>query len=252
MKRYFYIVLLTSLIISCSEESSKEQNMLSEALSKLLVDKKITLDKLTDVTSEFASLMKNNPNEASNLAFYWDSLSKLDEFPENLLPHGVLEKNSLKDFTSQKIDLYASQIEENLSKKDIEDEQLKLSKSFVEKQNKEIKNWTGEIIYIDLYKQKELDIALSIITKQDVARKEVGENIYKCKYTIEVSQESSTKRGTKGISRSGELYEKIKQLKEGDLVKFSANIINVTDNTPKTGIFLGTHFEIELTDISKK
>ena len=70
-----------------------------------------------------------------------------------------------------------------------------------------------------------------------------------CGITIEADQATSKKYGYKGVVRSGALYEKMKNLKEGDKVIFSADVIDATDNTEKTGLNLSTLIHLKITDI---
>ena len=103
-----------------------------------------------------------------------------------------------------------------------------------------------------MFKDKELDISIAIQKRQKVGKKSISGNTLDCIITIEATQATSEKYGYKGIIRSGELYEKVKKLAEGDKVIFSAKVINASDNIEKTGLNLSTLFFIELIDIHKQ
>lgn len=167
------------------------------------------------------------------------------EEPQNL--------NSFQNiFVSQKIEQFSSQIKEGKSANEIKSEANETSKNLLKKENNELTDWEGEIISIDMFKDKELDLSITIQKRKIVGQKTISGKTMDCGITIEASQGTNKKFGFKGISRNGELYEKVKNLKEGDKVIFSAKVIDVWDNNEATGLNLSTILHIALTDIRKK
>lgn len=168
-----------------------------------------------------------------------------------------IEQNAVQlDFIKKKTDQFRQLIESGATADDIKKQANSLTKSLIKAENNELKDWEGVIIGVDMFKEKNLDIAITIKPKEIVGKKTITKNgkdfTFNCGITIEATQGDSKKYGYKGISRQGELYEKVQQLKEGDEVVFSAKVVDILDNTEATGLNLSTLLEINLTDIRKK
>lgn len=168
----------------------------------------------------------------------------------------TVEETSLtqiqSDFLNSKQEQFTDLIAGNKSADVIKSEAAKLTQSFVSENNGTMTDWEGEIISIDMYKDKELDIAVSFLPRAIVGQKTLNGKTFDCGITIEGGQASSEKHGYVGIPRKGELFEKLSGLTTGDKVVLSAKIVDAMDNTEKTGLNLSTYFQIELTDIRKK
>ena len=169
----------------------------------------------------------------------------------------TVNSNSIQTkFVSEKTSQFKKLIISGSSTNEIKKQANSLTKSFLKEQNNQLTDWTGKIIWIDMFKGKELDIAITIKPKEIVGQKTITKNgqnyTFDCGITIEADQGISKKYGCKGIVRNGELYEKIKKLKKGDKVIFSAKVVDTSDNTEKTGLNLSTSLHLEIIDINKQ
>lgn len=161
--------------------------------------------------------------------------------------------NSIQaDFLTKKTEEFRNQINSGASADEIKQKQKSLTKSFLKEQKNKLVDWTGVVISVDMFQDTELDIAITIQDRTIVGQKTISGTTMDCGITIEADQATSKKYGYKGVVRSGELYEKIKSLQEGDKVVFSADIVDASDNTEKTGLNLSTLFHIKITDIKKQ
>jgi hypothetical protein len=165
--------------------------------------------------------------------------------------------NSLEaDFIIQKTSQFKELINSEASAEEIKNKETEITRSFLLNQNDTLKDWQGEIAGIDAFKGKNSDIDIIIKSEEVVGQKTITTNGYDrtfdCHISIEALQGDRKQYGYKGIKREGELYEKLKTLKDGDKIIFSAKVVNSTDNTEKTGINLWTLLQIELLDIRKQ
>lgn len=133
------------------------------------------------------------------------------------------EQNAVQlDFVTKKTEQFRELIEKGATADEIKKQANSLTKSLIKAENNEIKDWEGVITAVDMFKEKNLDIAITIKPKEIVGKKTITKNgqdfTFNCGITIEATQGDSKKYGYKGIDRQGELYEKVLQLKEGDEV----------------------------------
>jgi hypothetical protein len=160
------------------------------------------------------------------------------------------------EFINKKVEQFKELIESKASSNKISEETKLLTNSLLKNSKYIINEWEGAIISLDMFKDENLDISISILSKLVIGNRKVSKDnkdyMFESSISIEATQGDSKKYGTKGIPRNGEIYEKIKTLKEGDIVIFSAKVLNSHDITEKTGINLSTLLDIELLDIRKK
>lgn len=156
------------------------------------------------------------------------------------------------DFVSKKTEEFKNQISSGASADEIKQKQKSITKTFLKEQKNKLVDWSGVIISVDMFQDKELDISITIQDREIVGQKTISDRTMDCGITIEADQATSKKYGYKGVVRSGALYEKMKNLKEGDKVIFSADVIDATDNTEKTGLNLSTLIHLKITDIKKQ
>lgn len=195
---------------------------------------------------------KESDGTKSEYQQMYDSLEKVYSGNTSSAENTSIANSVQQDFVSQKIEQFTSHINDGKSANDIKKEANQLTKNLLKKQNNELKDWEGEIISVDMFQDKELDLAITIQDRKIVGQKTISGRTMDCGITIEASQGTSKKYGFKGIARSGELYNKVKGLKEGDRVVFSAKVVDIWDNTEATGLNLSTTLHIKLTDIRKK
>jgi len=156
------------------------------------------------------------------------------------------------DFINKKIKEFESQINSGQTSDEIKQKQESLTKSFFNDGNTKVIEWAGQIISLDIFHDTELDIAITILPRKIAGQKTISGKTIDCGITIEADQASSKKYGYKGILRNGSLYEKVKMLKEGDKVIFSAIVVGTSDNTEKAGLNLSTLLHLKITDIRKQ
>lgn len=213
----FLLALIASLLLSCGSNTSTSDKNLDQKSP----DEQKELDRLTD------SIMKSyGVNSSTN--------------------------SEQENFIKKKEEEFTSNIESNISSKEIRQNHQSLSKSWLKEKENKIVNWTGTIISLDVFQEKELDISISIMDKKVIGQKNISGKIMDCGITIEAEQATNSKLGYKGVVRNGEICNKIKELKEGDKVVFSATVNEINDNSDKTGLNLSTIFQINITDIKKK
>ena len=202
------------------------------------------------------SKMCSSDNDTKTKTLTTQEQAQVDRMTDSIInPSKYL--NSLEaDFIIKKTTQFKELINSGSSADEIKKQASSLTQSFLKEQNNQLKEWYGEIISVDMFKEKELDFAITIKERDIVGTKTIIKNgqdhTLNCGITIEATQGVSKKYGYKGVKRQGELYEKIRNMKEGDKVIFSAKIINATDNTEATGLNLSTLFQIQLTDIRKQ
>lgn len=183
--------------------------------------------------------------------------SKINKFSTSFKDNvkSINKEVNQEAFIRDKTELFKKQISSGVSVSEIRFEQSSLTQKLLRPYNYEIMDWEGEIIWIDMFKENELDIAISILKREIVGSKTISSNgqstTYKCGITIEAGQIPYPKRGYKGIPRNGNLYNKIKRLKEGDKVVFSAKVVDSRDDTEETGLNLNTQLVLEIIDINK-
>jgi|JI6StandDraft_1071083.scaffolds.fasta_scaffold29272_3 hypothetical protein len=199
-----------------------------------------------------SSTNKETDGAKSEYQTVYDSLEKVYSGNTSNTNNASIGNSVEQDFITQKTEQFTSHINAGKSANEIKKEANQLSKSFLKKQNNELKDWEGVIISVDMFQEKELDIAITIQDRKIVGQKTISGRTMDCGITIEASQGTSKKYGFKGIARSGELYNKVKGLKEGDRVVFSAKVVDTWDNTEATGLNLSTTLHLKLTDIQKK
>lgn len=156
------------------------------------------------------------------------------------------------DFVNKKTEEFKNQINSGASADEIKQKQKSLTKTFLKEQKNKLVDWSGVIVSVDMFQDVDLDIAITIQDREIVGQKTISDKTMDCGITIEADQATSKKYGYKGVVRKGELYEKIKALKEGDKVIFSADVVDATDNTEKTGLNLSTLLHLKITDIRKQ
>ncbi|MBK9505833.1 MAG: hypothetical protein WBP31_06465 [Chitinophagales bacterium] len=155
-------------------------------------------------------------------------------------------------FVSEKTEEFKNQITSGASADEIKQKQKSITKTFLKEQKNKLVDWSGVIISVDMFQDVDLDISITIQDREIVGQKTISDKTMDCGITIEADQATSKKYGYKGVARKGELYEKIKALKEGDKVIFSADVVDATDNTEKTGLNLSTLLHLKITDIRKQ
>ncbi len=191
----------------------------------------------------------SNQETKSEYQRIYDSISQDD--PEIMNSVSVINTIE-KEFIIKKAKQYKTLINSDKSTDEIKIEANQLTKSLLNEQNNEIKNWEGEIAWVDMCKGTNLDISIIIQNSIVVGQKIISDNNEDCSIEIDAGQGDAKKYGYVGIARSGELYNKIKKLKEGDKVIFSAKIVDAMDNAPPSGTPFSVMLEINLTDIQKK
>lgn len=120
---------------------------------------------------------------------------------------------------------------------------------FSDRVSSKIDGWRGTVIGIDSYEDEQLDIAFTLVPTTKLGVKEIKGRELRRTITIEASQAQHSKSGLAGIEREGPLYESVKDLKRGDLVKFSGRIVSSSNAVEKTGLNLSMIFNVALDEV---
>jgi len=190
----------------------------------------------------------HTPEEEAEIERLTDSIMKTVENRGATQNTNVIQA----DFVNKKTEEFKAEINSGATADEIKQKQKSLTKTFLKEQKNKLVDWSGKIISVDMFQDTELDISITILDREIVGQKTISDKTMDCGITIEADQATSKKYGYKGVVRKGELYDKIKNLKEGDNVIFSAEVVDATDNTEKTGLNLSTLLHLKITDIKKQ
>jgi len=190
----------------------------------------------------------HTPEEEAEIERLTDSIMKTVENRGATQNTNVIQA----DFVNKKTEEFKAEINSGATADEIKQKQKSLTKTFLKEQKNKLVDWSGKIISVDMFQDTELDISITILDREIVGQKTISYKTMDCGITIEADQATSKKYGYKGVVRKGELYDKIKNLKEGDNVIFSAEVVDATDNTEKTGLNLSTLLHLKITDIKKQ
>jgi hypothetical protein len=153
-----------------------------------------------------------------------------------------------KKYISEKAELFSKQINSDVSADEITNQQNSCTKEFLASNNNKLINWQGKVIWVDMFKDTELDIAISLLERKIIGQKTISDRTMESGITIEAIQGTSKSRGYKGVIRNGALYDKIKILSAEDEIIFSAVVVDYSNKTEKTGLNLSSNFQINITE----
>lgn len=159
--------------------------------------------------------------------------TKIKSFTDYILDEKVIQKRS------ETIDTFKSS-------------SLKATNMFFGEREKRLVEWSARVIYVDMDQAQECDISFSILPARIVGSKQVGSRTMDCGIAVEAIQATVKAIGSKGVMRSGPLYDSVKELNTGDEVVFTAKVFKVEENSEATGLNYSIVLYIELEDIRKQ
>lgn len=124
--------------------------------------------------------------------------------------------------------------------------------AFLRERQNRLVDWTATVTSVDMDRAKECDISFSILPETIVGSKQVGFKSMDCRVTVEGIQATIKALRSKGVARTGALYDAVKALKENDEVVFTAKVFKVEENSEATGLNYSIVLYVELEDIRKR